>query len=76
LDDQVDHDVAAARRPSRGHVDHSATAKWISGTRPLKPLERALWSHRVAVQFDSPLTDFELEIEALATRQRKLGRRP
>ena len=27
---------------SRGHVDHSATAKWISGTRPLKRSDRGL----------------------------------
>jgi hypothetical protein len=53
-----------------------ATHARVVRIEPLEPLERALWSHRVAVQFDSPLTDFELEIEALATRQRKLGRRP
>jgi hypothetical protein len=31
------------------------------------------WSHKVAVQFEQPLTDFEDEIKALAERQRQLG---
>jgi len=41
---------------------------------PLEPAERALWSHRVAVQFDEPLTDFEPEIRALEAWQRQLGK--
>ncbi len=43
---------------------------------PLEPAARGIWSHRVAVQFDQPLTDFEPEIKALGERQRKLGLRP
>jgi hypothetical protein len=31
------------------------------------------WSHKVAVQFDDVLTDFESEIAALEERQRSLG---
>jgi hypothetical protein len=45
-------------------------------TEALEPTDRALWSHRVAVQFDAPLTDFEPEIKALEARQRHLGLRP
>jgi hypothetical protein len=40
---------------------------------PLDPASRSLWSHRVAVQFDENLEDFEPEIRALAERQRQLG---
>ena len=43
---------------------------------PLDLVARGLWSHRVAVQFDEPLTDFEPEIKALEARQRQLGLRP
>ena len=42
----------------------------------LDQFARGLWSHRVAVQFDEPLTDFEPEIKALEARQRQLGLRP
>lgn len=53
-----------------------ATHARIVRIEALGPDERALWSHRVAVQFDSPLIDFEPEIKALAARQRQLGLRP
>jgi hypothetical protein len=43
---------------------------------PLGPKALGLWSHRVAVKFDEPLTDFESEIKALEERQRKIGLRP
>jgi hypothetical protein len=43
---------------------------------PLESSDRTLWSHRIAVQFDQPLTDFEPEIQALAEWQRQLGHRP
>ena len=36
----------------------------------------ASWTHRIAVQFDAPLTEFEPEIKALADKQRALGLRP
>lgn len=42
----------------------------------LEPAARGIWSHRVAVQFDEPLVDFEPEIMALGERQRQLGLRP
>jgi hypothetical protein len=42
----------------------------------LEPAARGLWSHRVAVQFDETLGDFEPEIKALGERQRQLGLRP
>lgn len=42
----------------------------------LEPAARGLWSHRVAVQFDEALLDFEPEIKALGERQRQLGLRP
>jgi hypothetical protein len=45
----------------------------------VEPLPREAygpWSHKVAVQFDEELTDFEPQIKELADRQRKLGLRP
>jgi hypothetical protein len=42
---------------------------------PLAPEAYGPWSHRVAVQFDEDLTDFEPQIKELADRQRKLGLR-
>ena len=41
----------------------------------LESADRSLWSHRIGVQFDQPLTDFEPEIRALAEWQRQLGHR-
>jgi hypothetical protein len=32
-----------------------------------------VWSHKVAVQFDDPLSQYETEVKALAERQAKLG---
>ena len=52
-----------------------ATHARVVRIEPLEPDERALWSHRVAVQFDEPLTDFEPEIRALEAWQRQLGQR-
>jgi hypothetical protein len=34
------------------------------------------WSHKIAVQFEAPLSDFEGEIKALEDRQRRLGLTP
>ncbi len=42
----------------------------------LEPAARGIWSHKVAVQFDEPLLDFEADIKALGERQRQLGLRP
>jgi hypothetical protein len=53
-----------------------ATHARVVRIEPLEPAEQALWSHRVAVQFDEPLVDFEPEIRALEARQRQLGRPP
>jgi hypothetical protein len=52
-----------------------ATRARVVRVEPLDPAERALWSHRVAVQFDEPITDFEPEIRALEARQRQLAHR-
>jgi hypothetical protein len=53
-----------------------ATPARVVRIEPLEPSARGLWSHRVAVQFDEPLTDFGDEIKALEERQRRLGLRP
>jgi hypothetical protein len=53
-----------------------ATPARVVRVEPLEAAARGLWTHRVAVQFDAPLTDFEDEIRALAERQRKLGLQP
>jgi hypothetical protein len=50
-----------------------ATHARIVRVEPLEAESRGLWSHRVAVQFDRPLTDFEPDIQALAAKQRQLG---
>jgi hypothetical protein len=42
----------------------------------LDAASRGAWTHRVAVQFDEALKDFEDEIAALEKRQRELGLRP
>lgn len=43
---------------------------------PLEPSARGAWTHRVSVQFDEPLRDFEAEIKALEARQLQIGLRP
>jgi hypothetical protein len=53
-----------------------ATPARVVRVEPLEPAAVGPWSHRVAVQFDDPLTDFQDEIKALAERQRKLGIEP
>ncbi|HEY1696089.1 MAG TPA: PilZ domain-containing protein [Polyangiaceae bacterium] len=53
-----------------------ATSARVVRVEPLEPLARGLWTHRVAVQFDEPLTDFEDEIKTLAERQHRVGLRP
>lgn len=53
-----------------------ATLARVVRVERLEPAARGLWSHRVAVQFDEPLVDFEPEIMALGERQRLLGLRP
>lgn len=40
---------------------------------PLEPKAVGPWTHKMGVQFDTPLTDFQDEIKELAERQRKLG---
>lgn len=40
---------------------------------PLPEEEVGLWTHRVAVQFDEPLTMYEKEIRSLKERQARLG---
>ena len=54
---------------SRSRATHARVVR----VEPLEPGNRTLWSHRVAVQFDQPLTDFEPEILALAAKQRQVG---
>ena len=39
----------------------------------LEPDRAALWSHRVAVHFDQPLSDIEYAIEVLAERLARAG---
>jgi hypothetical protein len=53
-----------------------ATQARVVRIEPLDAEARGLWTHKVAVQFDEPLTDFEPEIKALEARQRELGLRP
>jgi hypothetical protein len=53
-----------------------ATHARVVRIEPLEAGAQGLWSHRVAVQFDEPLTDFQAEIEALGAHQRQLGLRP
>ena len=43
---------------------------------PLEASARGAWTHRVSVQFDEPLRDFEAEIKALEARQLQIGLRP
>jgi hypothetical protein len=50
-----------------------ATPGRVVRIEPLEPSAVGPWTHRVAVQFDEPLTDFQDEIKALAEHQRKLG---
>jgi hypothetical protein len=59
-------------RPDAARGTHARVVR----IEPLEPAARGIWSHRVAVQFDEPLDDFEPEIQALAERQRQLGLRP
>jgi hypothetical protein len=42
---------------------------------PVAPKAAGIWSHRIAVQFEDPLHDFEPEIKALAEKQKELGLR-
>ncbi|MGH7293807.1 MAG: PilZ domain-containing protein [Polyangiaceae bacterium] len=53
-----------------------ATPARVVRVEPLDAAARGLWTHRIAVHFDEPLTDFQDEIKALAERQRKLGLQP
>jgi hypothetical protein len=53
-----------------------ATRARVVRFEPLDPAARGAWTHRVAVQFDEPLKDFEGEIKALEERQRQLGLNP
>ncbi len=53
-----------------------ATRARVVRVEPLEGSARGAWTHRVAVQFDEPLRDFEGEIKALEERQLQLGLRP
>jgi hypothetical protein len=48
-----------------------ATGKVVR-SEPLGDDAVGLWSHRIAVQFDEPLTMYEAEIHALAEREARL----
>jgi hypothetical protein len=50
-----------------------ATPGRVVRVEPLDPSAVGPWTHRVAVQFDEPLTDFQEEIRALAEHQKQLG---
>jgi PilZ domain len=50
-----------------------ATPARVVRIEPLEPKAVGPWTHRVGVQFDEPLTDFQDEIKALEARQRALG---
>jgi hypothetical protein len=52
-----------------------ATSARVVRIEPLEPAAYGPWSHRIAVQFDEELKDFEPEIKALEERQRQLGLR-
>jgi hypothetical protein len=53
-----------------------ATPARVVRVEALDPSAVGPWTHRVAVQFDEPLTDFQDEIRALAEHQKKLGLAP
>jgi len=53
-----------------------ATRARVVRCEPLDAAARGAWTHRVAVQFDEPLKDFEAEIKALEERQLQLGLLP
>jgi len=53
-----------------------ATRARVVRIEPLDAAARGAWTHRVAVQFDEPLRDFEAEIKALEERQLQIGLRP
>ena len=72
VDDVVSLQLYVTGDPdSRTRATHARVVR----VEPLEPTERALWSHRVAVQFDEPLTDFEPEIAALEAWQRQIEQR-
>lgn len=62
----VSGDASSRSREAHAHVVR---------VEPLAPEERSLWSHRIAVQFEQPLTDFETEIRELAAWQHQLRTR-
>jgi hypothetical protein len=53
-------------------VPRAASARVVR-VEPLEASAIGLWTHRVGVQFDDPLTGFEAEIAALEKRQREVG---
>jgi hypothetical protein len=53
-----------------------ATRARVVRIEPLDAAARGAWTHRVAVQFDEPLRDFEVEIKALEERQLQVGLLP
>jgi PilZ domain-containing protein len=50
---------------------HVASGKVVRGE-PLADDAIGLWSHRIAVQFDEPITMYEAEINALTEREKRL----
>ncbi len=56
---------------SRSRVTHARVVR----IEPLAHEDRVLWSHRVAVQFEQPIADFETEIRELAAWQDQLRQR-
>jgi hypothetical protein len=71
-------DVVSLELHVSGDVDARtrSTHARVVRVEPLEPAARGIWSHKVAVQFDEALADFEPEIKALGERQRALGLRP
>jgi hypothetical protein len=55
--------------------DSRTTRARVVRVESLAPEAYGPWSHRVAVQFDEELLDFEPQIKELEARQRKLGLR-
>ena len=72
--DRVSLQLYVTGDPDDSHT--RATRARIVRCEPLDAAARGAWTHRVAVQFDEPLKDFEAEIKALEERQLQLGLRP
>ena len=73
VDDRVSLQLFVSGDPD---APSRATPARVVRVEPLEPAAVGPWTHRVAVHFDEPLTDFQAEIEALERRQRALGVEP